>query len=144
MIVQRALPGDCLTYMGEFMDFSLNVLIVDDLVNMRRLLKNILRGIGFKSIFEAGDGEEALKVLESNDVGLVISDWNMPNMSGLEFLKQLRADDKYSKTPFLMVTAEATRENIIEAISCGVSNYVVKPFQADMVEDKLKSILDPK
>ncbi|WP_459922740.1 response regulator [Desulfatiferula olefinivorans] len=124
------------------MDLTLNVLIVDDLVNMRRVMKNILRGIGFRTIYEAGDGKEALKMLDTHEVGLIVSDWNMPNMSGIEFLKAVRACENHAKTPFLMVTAEATRDNIMEAIRCGVSNYVVKPFQADVVEDKLKSILE--
>lgn len=123
------------------MDVTLKVLMVDDLANMRRLLKNILRGIGFKTIYEACDGKEALDLLETHDVGLIVSDWNMPNMSGIEFLKHVRALEQHKTTPFLMVTAEATKDNIMEAIRCGVSNYVVKPFQADIVEAKLKTIL---
>lgn len=124
------------------MDVSLKVLIVDDLVNMRRVMKNILRSFGFRTIYEASDGKEALTMLETHEVGLIISDWNMPNMSGIEFLKAVRAQGSHTATPFLMVTAEATRDNIMEAIRCGVSNYVVKPFQADIVEAKLKSILE--
>lgn len=122
------------------MDFSLEVLLVDDLANMRRLMKNIVRGIGFKTIHEACDGREALKILEDQNVGLIISDWNMPNMTGIEFLKHIRTLEKFKTTPFLMVTAEATKDNILEAISAGASNYVVKPVQADVVEAKLKQI----
>jgi two-component system chemotaxis response regulator CheY len=126
------------------MDFSLDVLVVDDLVNMRRLMRNILRGIGFKTIYEAEDGKEAIKILENHAIGLIISDWNMPNMSGLEFLRTVRSMDNYKTVPFLMVTAEATKSNIMEAIRSGVSNYVVKPVQADVLESKLKMILEPR
>jgi len=123
------------------MNVSLEVLLVDDLSNMRRLMKNIIKNLGFKTIHEAGDGKEGLTVLDEQDIGLIISDWNMPNMTGIEFLKRVRSSEKHKNTPFLMVTAEATRENIIEAIGAGASNYVVKPVQADIVEEKLKSIL---
>lgn len=123
------------------MNLSLEVLLVDDLSNMRRLMKNIIKNLGFKTIHEASDGKEGLAVLESQDIGLIISDWNMPNMTGIEFLKRVRSSEKHKSTPFLMVTAEATRENIIEAIGAGASNYVVKPVQADIVEAKLKAIL---
>ncbi len=123
------------------MNVSLEVLLVDDLSNMRRLMKNIIKNLGFKTIHEAGDGKEALGVLQRHDIGLIISDWNMPHMTGIEFLRQVRAMDNHKNTPFLMVTAEATRDNIIEAIGAGVSNYVVKPVQADIVEEKLQSIL---
>lgn len=123
------------------MNVSLEVLLVDDLSNMRRLMKNIIKNLGFKTIYEAGDGKEGLVVLNEHDIGLIISDWNMPNMTGIEFLKRVRNLEKHKNTPFLMVTAEATRENIIEAIGAGASNYVVKPVQADIVEAKLRSIL---
>lgn len=123
------------------MDLSLSVLVVDDLINMRRVLRSILRGIGFKSILEASDGEEALHILANNSIGLIISDWNMPNMSGIEFLKTIRNLDQYKKTPFLMITAEATKDNIIEALTSGVSDYVVKPFQPELVEQKLRTIM---
>ncbi|MFA6011273.1 MAG: response regulator [Desulfobacteraceae bacterium] len=123
------------------MNVSLEVLLVDDLSNMRRLLKNIIKSLGFKTIHEASDGKEGLAVLDEQDIGLIISDWNMPNMTGIEFLKRIRSSEKHKNTPFLMVTAEATRENIIEAIGAGASNYVVKPVQADVLEAKLRSIL---
>lgn len=123
------------------MNVSLEVLLVDDLSNMRRLMKNIIKNLGFKIIHEASDGNEGLAVLDEQNIGLIISDWNMPNMSGIEFLKCVRSSEKHKNTPFLMVTAEATRENIIDAIGAGASNYVVKPVQADVVEAKLRSIL---
>ncbi len=123
------------------MDTSIKVLIVDDFATMRRILKNILKQLGFKNLLEADDGTTAYDVLESQDVDLIISDWNMPKMTGLELLKKVRASEKYSKTPFLMVTAEAQKQNVIEAVQAGVSNYVVKPFTAEAISEKLEKIL---
>ncbi len=123
------------------MDTSIKVLIVDDFATMRRILKNILKQLGFKNILEADDGTTALEVLEKQDIDLIISDWNMPKMSGLDLLKRVRADEKYSKHPFLMVTAEAQKQNVIEAVQAGVSNYVVKPFTAEAISEKLKKII---
>lgn len=123
------------------MDTSIKVLIVDDFATMRRILKNILKQIGFKNILEADDGTTALEVLDRQSVDLIISDWNMPKMTGLELLKSVRASDQYKKTPFLMVTAEAQKQNVIEAVQAGVSNYVVKPFTAEAISEKLTKIL---
>ncbi|MEA2060949.1 MAG: response regulator [Thermodesulfobacteriota bacterium] len=123
------------------MDTSIKVLIVDDFATMRRILKNILKQIGFKNLLEADDGTTALDVLEKNTVNLVISDWNMPKMTGLELLKIVRADKRYARIPFLMVTAEAQKQNVIEAVQAGVSNYVVKPFTAEAISEKLEKIL---
>ncbi len=123
------------------MDTSIKVLIVDDFATMRRILKNILKQIGFKNILEADDGTTALDVLDKQLVDLIISDWNMPKMTGLELLKSVRASDRYKKTPFLMVTAEAQKQNVIEAVQAGVSNYVVKPFTAEAISEKLAKIL---
>ncbi|MBF0210867.1 MAG: response regulator [Desulfamplus sp.] len=123
------------------MNTSIRVLIVDDFATMRRILKNILKQIGFKNLLEADDGTTAMEVLEKNDIELVISDWNMPKMTGLELLKWVRGNKKYAKTPFLMVTAEAQKQNVIEAVQAGVSNYVVKPFTAEAISEKLKKIL---
>ncbi|MBF0204283.1 MAG: response regulator [Desulfamplus sp.] len=123
------------------MNTSIKVLIVDDFATMRRILKNILKQIGFKNLLEADDGTTALDVLEKNDIDLVISDWNMPKMTGLELLKSVRASKRYAKVPFLMVTAEAQKQNVIEAVQAGVSNYVVKPFTAEAISEKLKKIL---
>ncbi len=123
------------------MDTSIKVLIVDDFATMRRILKNILKQIGFKNILEADDGTTAVEVLEKIDVNLIISDWNMPKMTGLELLKHVRADAQYKKVPFLMVTAEAQKQNVIEAVQAGVSNYVVKPFTAEAISEKLAKIL---
>ncbi len=123
------------------MNTSIKVLIVDDFATMRRILKNILKQLGFKNLLEADDGTTAMETLEKNDIELIISDWNMPKMTGLELLKWVRANKKYAKTPFLMVTAEAQKQNVIEAVQAGVSNYVVKPFTAEAISEKLKKIL---
>lgn len=123
------------------MDTSIKILIVDDFSTMRRILKNILKQLGFKNLVEADDGTTAWDVLESQKIDLIISDWNMPKMTGLELLKKVRASTHYNKAPFLMVTAEAQKQNVIEAVQAGVSNYVVKPFTAEAISDKLKKIL---
>ncbi len=123
------------------MDTSIRILIVDDFATMRRILKNILKQLGFKNILEADDGTTALEVLEKQEIDLIISDWNMPKMTGLELLKRVRVSEKYKRAPFLMVTAEAQKQNVIEAVQAGVSNYVVKPFTAEAISDKLEKIL---
>ncbi|MCP3875442.1 MAG: response regulator [Desulfobacteraceae bacterium] len=123
------------------MDTSIKILIVDDFATMRRILKNILKQLGFKNLVEADDGTTAWEVLEGQGIDLVISDWNMPKMTGLELLKKVRASDTYKTVPFLMVTAEAQKQNVIEAVQAGVSNYVVKPFTAEAISDKLEKIL---
>lgn len=123
------------------MDTSIKVLIVDDFATMRRILKNILKQIGFKNLVEADDGTSAWEILQGQSIDLIISDWNMPKMTGLELLKKVRASDNHKRTPFLMVTAEAQKQNVIEAVQAGVSNYVVKPFTAEAISDKLEKIL---
>ncbi len=123
------------------LDTSIKVLVVDDFATMRRILKNILKQLGFKNIVEADDGTTAWEVLEAQSVDLIISDWNMPKMTGLDLLKKVRASSDYAKLPFLMVTAEAQKENVIQAVQAGVSNYVVKPFTAEGIYDKLSKIL---
>jgi len=123
------------------MDTSIKILIVDDFATMRRIMKNILKQLGFTNIVEADDGTSALDELEKGNFDLIISDWNMPKMSGLDLLKNVRASEKYKNVPFLMVTAEAQKQNVIEAVQAGVSNYVVKPFTAEAISDKLTKIL---
>ncbi len=123
------------------MDTSIRVLVVDDFATMRRILKNILKQLDFKNLVEADDGTTAWEVLEEQQIDLIISDWNMPKMSGIDLLKKVRASDKYKTTPFLMVTAEAQKQNVIEAVQAGVSNYVVKPFTAEAIFEKLDKIL---
>jgi two-component system chemotaxis response regulator CheY len=109
-------------------DTSIKVLVVDDMSTMRRILKNVLKQIGFSNLVEAENGQDALNKLKVGDIGLIVSDWNMPVMQGIELLRTVRADAELKHLPFLMVTAEGQKENIIEAVQAGVSNYVVKPF----------------
>ena len=123
------------------MDVSKKVLIVDDFSTMRRILKNILKQIGFTNISEADYGSTSWEELQKNSFDLIICDWNMPKMSGIELLKKVRADDTYKDIPFLMVTAEAQKQNVIEAVQAGVSNYVVKPFTAESISEKLEKII---
>lgn len=123
-------------------DFKLKVLVVDDFPTMRRIVKNLLKQLGFENIDEAEDGNMALNKMKSNSYGLVVSDWNMPNMEGIELLRNVRADAALKDTPFLMVTAEAEKEKVIEAIKAGVDNYIVKPFTAEILKEKLEKIAD--
>ncbi len=120
---------------------DLAVMVVDDFATMRRIVKNILRDMEFKEIFEAENGAEALGLLKANKVDLIVSDWNMPVMTGIELLKQVRADEKYKALPFLLVTAEAQKENIMEAIKAKVSNYIVKPFTPATLAEKIAKII---
>ena len=119
------------------------ILVVDDSSVQRKMIIQIIRKAGFQNeMLEAGDGLEAIGVLGENfqDIGIVLCDWNMPNMTGLELLKTVRSDPKFKHLPFLMVTAEAEKENIIEAVKCGVSNYVVKPFTGVTLQEKITKI----
>ena len=121
-------------------DRNMTVLIVDDFSTMRRINKNILKELGFKNIIEADDGTTGLNALKTHKVDLIISDWNMPKMSGLDFLKKVRGADEYKDIPFLMVTAEAQKANIIEAVKAKVSNYIVKPFTSETLSEKIEKI----
>ena len=123
------------------MDVNIKVLVVDDFATMRRIIKNVLKQIGFTKILEADDGTSALEVLKENKVDLIISDWNMPQMTGLDLLKAVRGEKSTKNIPFLMVTAEAQKDNVIQAVQAGVSNYLVKPFTADSIKTKLAQIL---
>ncbi len=122
-------------------DKNMKVLVVDDFATMRKIIKNLLKQAGYKNIIEADDGVAALRVLKSQNIDFVISDWNMPNMNGLEFLKAVRADSELSNLPFLMVTAEALKDNIVMAVKAGVSNYIVKPFTAKVLSEKIENIV---
>ncbi len=122
-------------------DMSMNVLIVDDYKTMLRILRNLLRQLNFVNIHDATDGGAALTVLRSNDIGLVISDWNMEPMTGIELLRHVRSDDSLKHIPFVMITAESKTENVIAAKEAGVSNYIVKPFNAATLKTKLTSVL---
>jgi two-component system, chemotaxis family, chemotaxis protein CheY len=120
---------------------NLKILIVDDFATMRKVIRNLLKQGGFENVAEAEDGAAALKLLKSQPVDFVISDWNMPNMSGLELLKAVRADEELKEMPFLMVTAEALKDNIVAAVKAGVSNYIVKPFTAEVLNEKIEKIV---
>ncbi len=123
-------------------DTSMNILVVDDFSTMRRIIKNILRQLGFTNIEEADDGSTAWEVLNKGGIDFIISDWNMPTMTGIELLRKVRASEEFADLPFLMVTAEAQQENIIEAVQAKVSNYIVKPFTAETLQQKIDKIFD--
>ena len=121
-------------------DTSIKVLVVDDFATMRRIVKGVLRQLGFSNIIEAEDGTVALNELKKEKIGLIVSDWNMPNMTGLELLKAVRKDGELKSIPFIMVTAEGQKENVIEAVKAGVTNYVVKPFTPETFGEKLQKV----
>ena len=121
-------------------DANMKFLVVDDFSTMRRIVKNLLKELGFTNVQEAEDGVDALSKLRGGDFDFVVSDWNMPNMTGIDLLRAIRADATLKHLPVLMVTAEAKRENIIEAAQAGASGYVVKPFTAGTLDEKLKKI----
>jgi len=123
-------------------DANTKFLVVDDFSTMRRIVRNLLKELGFANVDEAEDGVVGLKKLQAGDFDFVVSDWNMPNMDGLEMLKKIREDSKLSKIPVLMVTAEAKKENIIAAAKAGANGYVVKPFTAATLDEKLSKIFE--
>ena len=120
----------------------MKILIVDDFSTMRRIIKNLLRDLGFNNTLEADDGLTALPMLKSGDFDFVVTDWNMPGMQGIDLLKTIRADEKLKHLPVLMVTAEAKREQIIAAAQAGVNGYVVKPFTAGTLKEKLEKVFE--
>lgn len=120
----------------------MKILIVDDFSTMRRIIKNLLRDLGFTNTQEADDGNTALPMLQNGSFDFVVTDWNMPGMQGIDLLKAIRADDKLKHLPVLMVTAESKREQIIEAAQAGVNGYVVKPFTAVTLEEKINKIFE--
>lgn len=119
---------------------NLKFLVVDDFATMRRIIRNLLKELGFSNVDEAEDGVNALLKLRSERFDFVVSDWNMPNMTGIDLLRNIRADEQLKSLPVLMVTAEAKKENIIAAAQAGASGYVVKPFTAATLDEKLKKI----
>ncbi len=123
-------------------DKNLRFLVVDDFATMRRIVRNLLKDLGFVNVEEAEDGQDALTRLRESTFDFVITDWNMPNMDGLELLSEIRKDGTLGKLPVLMVTAEAKKENIIAAAQAGASGYVVKPFTAATLEEKLNKIFE--
>ena len=121
-------------------DKNMKILVVDDFSTMRRIVKNILRQLNFNNIVEADDGSTALDILQKDKIDMVVSDWNMPKMTGIDLLRKVRASEEFGDLPFLMVTAEAQQENIIEAVQAKVSNYIVKPFTAETMKQKIDKI----
>jgi len=121
---------------------NMRILIVDDFSTMRRIVKNLLGDLGFTNTAEAEDGNSALAALRASPFDFVVTDWNMPGMTGIDLLRNIRADDKFKHLPVLMVTAEAKREQIIEAAQAGVSGYIIKPFTAQTLEEKLGKIFE--
>ena len=119
---------------------EMNVLVVDDAATMRRIVRSLLRELGIKNVREAEDGEMAFEDLKRQKADLVVSDWAMPKMTGIELLRAIRKDDALKDTPVLMVTAESKKENIMEAVQAGVNNYIVKPFNSKTLEEKLNKI----
>ena len=124
------------------MDKNMKILIVDDFSTMRRIIKNLLRDLGFTNTHEADDGVTGLPMLKSGDFDFLVTDWNMPGMTGIDLLKAVRADQKLSTLPVLMVTAEAKRDQIVEAAQAGVNGYVVKPFTAAALKEKIEKIFE--
>jgi len=122
------------------MNLSITILVVDDFATMRRIVKGVLKKLGFKNIIEAENGKTALSKLKKEDVGLVISDWNMPEMTGLELLKAVKAEEKFKNLPFIMLTAEGQKDCVIEAVKAGVTNFIVKPFTPDTLKEKLNAV----
>ena len=124
------------------MDTNMKILVVDDFSTMRRIVKNLLRDLGFNNTVEADDGLTALPILKKGGIDFVVTDWNMPGMQGIDLLKNIRADDELKHLPVLMITAEAKREQIVEAAQAGVNGYIVKPFTAATLKEKLDKIFE--
>lgn len=123
-------------------DQNLKILAVDDFSTMRRIVKNLLRQLGYHNVSEAEDGAMALGILQKEPFDFVISDWNMPNMTGLELLKAIRADNNLKGIPVLLITAEALKENVVEAVKAGANGYIVKPFTPDTLQEKIDTIFN--
>ncbi len=118
------------------------IITVDDSSTMRRIIKNTLQKLGFTAILEASNGIEAIEIMSKNNVDLIVTDWNMPEMDGLTFVKTVRQKEQYKDTPILMITTEAAKEDILTALRSGVNNYVVKPFTPDTLQEKVFKLLD--
>jgi len=121
---------------------DMKILIVDDFSTMRRIIKNLLRDLGFNNTSEADDGQTALPMLQSGNFDFLVTDWNMPGMTGIDLLKTVRADEKLATLPVLLVTAEQKREQIVEAAQAGVNGYIVKPFTAEVLKEKIGKIFE--
>jgi len=128
--------------MEEVLDKNMKILIVDDFSTMRRIIKNLLRDLGFNNTHEADDGASAFPILKEGGYDFLVTDWNMPGMSGIDLLKKIRTDSSLASLPTLMVTAEAKRDQIVEAAEAGVNGYVVKPFTAQILKEKIDKIFE--
>ncbi len=124
------------------MDKNMKILVVDDFSTMRRIIKNLLRDLGFNNTSEADDGSTALPILQNGNFDFLVTDWNMPGMQGIDLLKAVRSDPKLAKLPVLMVTAESKRDQIVEAAQAGVNGYIVKPFTAVTLKEKIEKIFE--
>lgn len=124
------------------MNLNVKILVVDAFVTMRHIVKGILRQLGFKRIIEAADGIVALQELKKENVGLIIADWNIPKMTGLRLLRTVRDDQSLKDIPFIMITSDGQKENIIEAAEAGVSNFIIKPFTPEILKKKIENVLD--
>ncbi len=120
---------------------SMKILIVDDSITIRRIISTALKTVGYSETVEAANGKEALAKLENGNVDFIITDWNMPEMTGIEFIRSVRSDGKNAKLPVLMVTTNAAKDDIVEALRAGVTNYVVKPFTPDTMKEKIEAVL---
>ncbi|WP_045223589.1 chemotaxis response regulator CheY [Methyloterricola oryzae] len=123
-------------------DPNMRILVVDDFSTMRRIVKSIVKQLGFNNVDEAEDGKQALEMLKGGKYGFVVSDWNMPNMTGIDLLRAIRADPDLKDTPVLMVTAETEKQIVVDAIQAGVNNYIVKPFTPQVFEEKMNKIFE--
>ncbi len=139
-VAKVCVASEGLEEMSKLIDYSMKVLVVDDFATMRKIIRNVLKQIGFENIAEAEDGVAAMQILKREKVGLVVTDWNMPNMTGLELLQNIRQNSQCANLPVLMVTAEGMKENVLEAVKAGVNNYVVKPFTAEVLQEKIEAI----
>lgn len=124
------------------LDLNMKILVVDDFSTMRRIIKNILRELGYHNVEEAEDGAVAFEKLKGGGFDFVVTDWNMPNMPGIDLLKAIRADESLMHIPVLMVTAESQKENVVQAVEAGVNNYIVKPFTATALKERIDLILE--
>ncbi len=123
-------------------DLKMKILVVDDFSTMRRIVKNLLKQLGFVNIEEAEDGAQAYTKLKNGGFGFIVSDWNMPNLDGLGLVKKVRSDEELKDLPILMVTAEAEKDKVVTAIQAGVNNYIVKPFTGDVLKEKMDKIFE--
>jgi len=121
----------------------MNILIVEDLGIMRRVVANTLRAIGYENIFEASSAEQALRIIENEDIELIITDWLMPGMDGLEFAKRVKNDERFSEIPIIMLTTKVHKEDVFEALSAKIDSYIVKPFNAQILKEKIDTVVNP-